>query len=58
MKKQGVSGELGDIRWPQQKIKPLKFNELIALHLQRALRKKGGPKMKIYPYGLLKIKEL
>ncbi len=58
MKTLVLSGELGDTRWPQQKIKSLKLNKLIALRCGERYEKKGAPKMKVYPYGLLKIKEL
>ncbi len=40
------------------KIKSLKLSKLIALRCGEALRKKGGPKMKVLPYGLLKTKEI
>jgi hypothetical protein len=58
MKRQHLSEELGDLQRLHQKSKSLKLHKLIAVCRGGGLRKKGGPKMKVYPYGLLKIKEL
>jgi hypothetical protein len=57
MKRQQLSEEVGDPRWPDQKSKSLNLNKLIAVRWGGGLQEKGGPKMKGYPYGLLKIKE-
>jgi hypothetical protein len=44
MKTQQVSEELWDMRWPQQKTKLLKLNNLIALRCGGSYEKRGSPK--------------
>jgi hypothetical protein len=58
MKEDQVSGELRGGAMVSAENQVIENKKLIALHRGVAPRKGDTPKMKVYPYGLLKTKDM
>jgi len=58
MKENQVSGELRGDAMALAENQVIENKKLIALHCGVAPHKGDTPKMKVYPYGLLKTKEI